>query len=269
MTAIDTKTMNQSPVDAGPMKMLADRYAAELTAQYRTLNLFAQHAGEIGRAHEVFLRAVLQRFLPGRLKCATGFVANATRVSKQQDIIVFNTIALPILFEVGDCVVVDASSVSAVVEVKTSLDSVGRLDAALLHLSSSPTHGFFGLYAWEGLALETVLDHLWGKYRAAANLAVSVIPSAVYVREKYLLFPNWDGRRDTPPLRVLRMDDGHSEGEALLTFVSRMWISGLQNRVEWPWWVSEWYARQSEICDFVDWPSDLKDRALREQANPK
>ena len=112
------------------MKQLADRYAEELTAQFRTLNLFAQHAGEIGRAHEVFLRSVLQRFLPGRLKCGTGFVADSRGVSKQQDIIVFDPMALPTLFEVGDCVVVDASSVSAIIEVKTCVDSVAAFDDA-------------------------------------------------------------------------------------------------------------------------------------------
>jgi hypothetical protein len=31
------------------MQQLADRYAAELEAQFRTLNLFVQHAGEVGR----------------------------------------------------------------------------------------------------------------------------------------------------------------------------------------------------------------------------
>src|SRR5256885_1232442 len=110
--------MTGRPPGASPMKELADRYAAELTAQFQTLNLFAQHAGEIGRAHEVFLRTILQRFLPGALRCGTGFVANATDVSRQQDIIIYDPNALPLLFEVGDCLVVDAEAVAGTVEVK-------------------------------------------------------------------------------------------------------------------------------------------------------
>lgn len=66
------------------------------------------------------------------------------------------------------------------------------------------------------------LTYIWAKYRCAASLAANVIPNAVYVRGKYLRFPNW------------------------------------------PWWVSEWYERRGEICDFVDWPSDPNAQALRE-----
>ena len=48
-----------------PMLLLADRYSEELTAQFRTLNFFAEHAGEIGRAHETYLRDMIGRFFTG------------------------------------------------------------------------------------------------------------------------------------------------------------------------------------------------------------
>jgi hypothetical protein len=228
-------------LDRFSMKHLADRYAAELTAQFQTLNLFAQRAGEIGRTHEVFLRTVLERFLPRSLRCGTGSVASADGVSRQQDVIVFDPGVLPLLFEVGDCLVVDASAVAGTIEVKTCLDSTSTFHEALRQVVDTRVPaGFSALYAWDGLTLDTLLEHLWGQYRAARDLATTIVPSVIYVRVRYLLFPNYDGRRRTPPLQVLRVDGRtRTEGEALLTFVSQMWISGLQHKARWPWWVSE------------------------------
>ncbi|MBK8218917.1 MAG: hypothetical protein IPK71_34745 [Myxococcales bacterium] len=258
--------MSEQDFDRFPMKQLAERYAVELTAQFQTLNLFAQNAGEIGRAHEVFLRAVLERFLPKRLRCGTGFVASADGVSRQQDIIVFDPGSLPLLFEVGDCLVVDASAVAGTIEVKTRLDSMAVFGEAIRQvLEGRVDAGFSALFVWDGLTLDTLLEYLWEQYRAARDLAVTVVPDVIYVRGRYLIFPNYDGRRRTPPLRVLRVGGGsHTEGEALLTFVSRMWISGLQSKAQWPWWISEWHDRSSKICEFVDWPEDLQVQADRE-----
>src|SRR6267142_1956860 len=107
--------MADPPRNLDSLQKLADRYADELSAQFRTLNLFVQHAGEIGRAHEVFLRGILTRFLPGKLRCGTGFIASPTAVSRQQDIIIYDPFALPLLLEIGDCVVVDAEAVAATI----------------------------------------------------------------------------------------------------------------------------------------------------------
>jgi len=71
------------------MERVADHYAGELDAQFRTLNHFAAHAGEIGRAHETFLRGVLLRFLPEDLRLGTGFVASPEWTSRQQDILIY------------------------------------------------------------------------------------------------------------------------------------------------------------------------------------
>jgi hypothetical protein len=57
------------------MEKVAEHYAGELNAQFRTLNHFVAHAGEIGRAHETFLREILSRFLPKDIKIGSGFVA--------------------------------------------------------------------------------------------------------------------------------------------------------------------------------------------------
>jgi hypothetical protein len=238
-----------SPKNLESVRLLADKYTDELTAQFRTLNLFVGHAGEVGRAHEVFLRGVIQRFLPGKLRCGSGFVASADHVTRQQDIIVFDAHVLPLLLEVGDCLVVDAEAVAATIEVKTRIDSVKSFAEAFsklvdLKLPNAP-HPFVGLHAWEGLSLELALDCYWEFIRKGLSPSLGRLPDAVYVRGRYLIVPNWDGRLETPPLLVFDTTaPAWSEGAALLSFIERMWIGGLQNHPRWPWWK----ARGGTLC---------------------
>ena len=79
------------------MLELADRYAEELSAQFRTLSFFVNHAGEVGRTHETYLRDVIARFLPANCDVGTGFVASPNWISFQQDIIIYNQLDFPLL----------------------------------------------------------------------------------------------------------------------------------------------------------------------------
>jgi hypothetical protein len=241
---------------------LAQRYADELSAQFRTLNLFVQHAGEIGRAHETFLRGVLERFLPSKLRCGTGFVASKDGVTTQQDIIIFDHVELPVLLEVGDCLVVDRDAAVGTVEVKTSLDSRGRFTEALQKLGEQRrdrlVQGFVGLYAWDGISAADALGCMWDQYRSFGPLDVAHLPDAVYVRGKYLIMPKYDGRLDFAPLLIMQLKDGDLEGAALLSFVTRMWATGIQSSARWPWWTLAWRNREAEFFNAVPWPEDLK-----------
>ncbi|XXX73305.1 DUF6602 domain-containing protein [Sorangium sp. So ce134] len=248
---------------------LADRYADELTAQFRTLNFFVQHAGEVGRAHEVFLRGVLQRFLPGKLRCGTGFIASAERVSRQQDIIIYNTSTLPVLLEIGDCLVVDEEAIAGTIEVKTSLakraDLTEAFDKIMALRESLRGGGFVALYAWEGMSLDAILEQIWNRYRTLSKLDTACIPDVIYVRGQYLLAPNYDGHLDTPPILVLRLGTGHhSEGAGLLSLVERLWISGIQHQANWPWWVSKWRRSVADRYEKMPWPEDLRARVDHE-----
>jgi hypothetical protein len=120
------------------MERIAGHYAGELDAQFRTLNHFANHAGEIGRAHETFLRGVLSRFLPDDLRLGTGFVVSPTWTSRQQDILIYKR-DFTRLFEVGDCVVIDHEAFVGTVEVKTDLGSSDSLAEAVELISDLNT----------------------------------------------------------------------------------------------------------------------------------
>lgn len=246
------------------MQRLAARYADELEAQFRTLSFFVEHAGEVGRTHEVFLRQIIKRFLPGRLRCGTGFIATPENVTRQQDIIIYDPHSLPLLMEIGDCLVVDAPAVAGTIEVKTVLGSQNAFSAELEKVAdpgSRSMHSWFvGLYAWEALSLDLALECYWARFREASKIDnPPPLPDVVYVRGKYLIAPNYDGHIETGPLLLMRLGPGHcDEGAGLLTLVERMWLSGLQHHAEWPWWVRAWHREINKKLEQVPWPEDLR-----------
>lgn len=263
--------MRTPPKNLGSVEQLADRYSDELSAQFRTLNLFVQHAGEVGRAHEVFLRGVLSRFLPRKLQCGSGFIASPEHVTRQQDIIIYDALSLPILLEIGDCIVCEADAVAGTIEVKTAIDSAPSLRSSLDKLGDLkrilPGSSFIGLYAWEGLSLDAALECFWERYRGYRDLGESDVPDVLYVRGRYLITPNYDGRRDSAPLLLLRLGPGHhAEGAGLLSLIERMWAHGLQSHARRPWWVEAWGNRAPNGYEHVPWPDDLRMQAAAEVA---
>lgn len=243
-----------------PMLELAGQYADELTAQFRTLNYFVTHSGEIVRVHEIYLRGVIARFLPAKIGVGMGFVTSRDWVSTQQDIILYNQQDYPVLFQVGDCVVVDHNAVAALIEVKTNLESSKEFFETLEKLAftyEQVHHSYFvGLYQWEGLTLGTTLDTIWSYIRRDVIQNLHKLPSAIYARSKYLLLRNEDGHRESPPFHVLEINEGN-EGQALLSLISGLWLGGLQRYVTWPWWLENWWRNIPSVTRLEPWPEDL------------
>ncbi len=252
---------------------LSEKYADELSAQFRTLNFFVTHAGEIGRAHETYLRGILSRFMPAKCNVGSGFIASNDWVSFQQDVILYNQQDYPTLFEVGECVVVDKDSVAAILEVKTHLNSKAEFLQAYKKASNlykTLRHSrFVGIFTWEGLNLDTALSAIWEYVRENPLDHFSHLPSAVYVRGKYLLTLNLDGKRESPPFRLLEIDNESetnktapncvTEGQALLALIVEIWMGGLQSFANWPWWLDDWWRKLPEIEQLINWPEDLQE----------
>lgn len=246
------------------MLQLADRYAEELSAQFRTLNYFVEHAGEIGRAHESYLRAIIKRFLPGSSEIGTGFIVSDKWASSQQDIIIYDKLDYPQLFQVGDCVVVDFNAVSATLEVKTKLDNKDDFLTTYRKLAEFYKQiggsRFVGLYVWDGLSVETALSVIWGYIRENPLENLHNLPNLIYIRSRYLILTNQDGRRETPPFRVFEISQtGISEGQALLTMMVEIWSAGYGNLPDWPWWLSAWWRKLPDLQKLIPWPADLQE----------
>jgi hypothetical protein len=252
------------------MESIAEHFASELNAQFRTLNHFVGHAGEIGRAHETFLRGVLARFLPGHIQISSGFVASPKWTSRQQDILIHRR-DFTTLLEVGDCTVIDHEAFVGTIEVKTDLASAGAFRDAVesqAEFRHSMRHsGLHGIYAWDGVSFDTTLNALWDFVRVNPTKHCHSMPDLVYVRGKYLLMANHEGCRESSPYHVWHVGQGGiTEGQALLGVVASVWRFGLQE--VFPWWLLSWHARLGMVAHMLEdvtWPGDLRDRIV---ANP-
>ena len=88
--------------------------------------LFAEHSPSIGYVGEQLLRQALKRVLPTDFGVCQGFVLNANTsdediLSKQCDIIIYRKGNRAVMYSVGELKVINACSVVAVIEVKSSI----------------------------------------------------------------------------------------------------------------------------------------------------
>jgi hypothetical protein len=246
------------------MAKLAQSYVGEMQAKFRTLNLFVQHAGEIGRAHEHFLREAIKRFLPFGHRIASGFIVSPGWTSPQQDIVIFDASSSAPLFEIGDCAVVYSNSVKGCIEVKTTLvikkkenddDAIRKL----MHLYRNLGGISRSLYAWEGPPLETTLEHIWTIIRGDLNMA-HALPDDLYVHGRYLIKANHDGKLLSHPFKVLDIEKAEQsdmlDGVALLV-ISNSWNNSVTSDV---WNYRTVYDVFEDKFQPIHWPDDIASR---------
>jgi hypothetical protein len=246
------------------MAKLAQSYVGEMQAKFRTLNLFVQHAGEIGKAHEHFLREIIRRFLPLGHKIASGFIVSPGWTSPQQDIIIFDGSSSAPLIEIGDCAVIYTRSVKGCIEVKTELrlnkkkdkdDAIRRLILMRRNIGCI-SHS---LYAWEGPPLATILEHVWTIVREDLTAAHD-LPDDLYVHGKYLIRANRDGQLLSPPFKVLVIEETKQEdvldGIALLV-LSNSWRNSVSSDI---WDHHTVYGVFEDRFQPIPWPEDIASR---------
>jgi len=255
-------TNREKKKGASAIEGTAKNYANELDAQFRTLNNFVGHGGEIGRAHEYFLRGVLARFLPNNLRFGSGFIASPNWTSRQQDILIYHP-DFTTFFKVGDCVIVDYEALVGTVEVKTNINSSKKLLKAFEAISEVEgryrNRGFRALYAWDGIKLDTALKALWQFIREGPTNRCLKLPHLVYIRGKFLLIANKKIDENSSPFSLWRIGQGGlTEGQALLGLVSSVWRFGLPK--SHPWWLLSWHDYHGHLPtkgEKIQWPQDL------------
>lgn len=108
-----------------------------------------------GEWKESVLRTMIKRHMPSSYKIGRGFVITEENVSKQIDILIYDS-SKPILYQDGDLLFVSPDSAKVIIEVKTSLN-YHTFESALESLCSNanrirvPNTGtkYFGLFAYE------------------------------------------------------------------------------------------------------------------------
>ncbi len=107
-----------------------ERYRQQAVFFIKKLNeariLFANHKPSIGYVGEELLRIALRKLLPKEYSVCQGFVLNnknkqEDNISRQCDIIVFRKEKQSIAYSIGELKVINAHSVVAVIEVKSSV----------------------------------------------------------------------------------------------------------------------------------------------------
>lgn len=253
---------------------VADRYAKELDVQFGTLGSFAKNPGEIGRAHESYLAAVIRRLLPGMFRVGSGFVATSGRVSSQQDVLIFNSLNVPLLYSVGDCVVVDENSLAGSIEVKTTLN-VREFKKALSSLKSVKPKWtlapFTGVFGWDGIGVGALANQLWKSVRDAGGPIGCFLPDVIYVRAHCLLLRFNRGHVSSAPYKHFKIGSPLTDGQALLLLICRLWEVGLSDQgCVMPEWLKEGYDSLLMHGEAVNWPPDLHQplRIESEGSNP-
>lgn len=265
--------MNKKRVNTkGSMAMenVAEHYANELDAKYRTLNHFITHAGEIGRAHETFLRGILTKFLPQNIKVSTGFIASPKWTSRQQDIVLYNS-KYSTLFEVGDCTVIDHQSFIGAIEVKTKIGSSKKfietieIQSQLRENIRQPA--FYAIYSWDSISLNLLQDALWEYIRRMPLKNNNLIPDVIYGRGKYFLKINRERDQLSPPYNVWHINkNGINDGQALLGLIASVWEFGFNAVL--PWWLLSWHNSLGIVAgkfEEIHWPKDLLDSFSKKQ----
>jgi hypothetical protein len=96
----------------------------ELLNKLKQIKVFIKkHSSTIGLLTEEILRTFLKNYLPKRVTVEQGFVRSKTgRLSKQCDIIIYDSHNYAPFYRINDVVVVPVDSVIAIIEVKTTLN---------------------------------------------------------------------------------------------------------------------------------------------------
>lgn len=131
---------------------------AELESIKDRVRSLVRHWPTDGAFKEDILKLVLRRHLPESLMIARGFVVTQNDASTEIDILIVDREKATV-FKADDLVIVTPDAVKAVIEVKTSLPSKGKINKAikklaaikrLLSTSRTGRKAWTGLFIYEG-----------------------------------------------------------------------------------------------------------------------
>ena len=105
-------------------RIALDGYEEELLSSLHTPRSVIGHPGEKGTEIETQVRSALERVLPPKVGVSHGFVIDSDgSVSKQMDVILYNKMGTPKIYDAENSPIFPVESTYACGEVKTTLDS--------------------------------------------------------------------------------------------------------------------------------------------------
>lgn len=106
------------------VEKIFDGLSAKLQSEFDFLSSQITHRPSKGSAREYVLKELLRQHLPKKLAIGSGIViATDGTISKQMDIVVYDSMNTPIMYTAGDMQIFPVECVYAVIEVKSNLNS--------------------------------------------------------------------------------------------------------------------------------------------------
>lgn len=106
---------------------MAESFNEEFQYQINQLARFTKHGPSIGRYVEILMLKLLRKYFPRKYDFSSGFYFSDIKgqkvVSSQLDIICFDRMNYPVLFDDNEYVIVPPCSVKAVIEMKSTMTS--------------------------------------------------------------------------------------------------------------------------------------------------
>lgn len=118
---------------------LQESMKEEFNSRIHQLKRITAHGPSLGRFTELIILHILSKYFPLSIGFSSGFIKGnslTTPSSSQIDIICFDRLSYPILFDAGELKVIPAKGVKGIIEVKSTLNK-SAIDS-LLRLSQLP-----------------------------------------------------------------------------------------------------------------------------------
>lgn len=119
-----------------------EQYFEQINDEFNLLNkrlkLLIKHPTALGNETESILRDFLKTYIPKHYSIGHGFIFKKNNeISKQCDIIIYDSSFFPPIFKRGDFVIVSPEAVMTVIEVKTEIGKGETLESALDNIKSA------------------------------------------------------------------------------------------------------------------------------------
>jgi len=135
MTNWPTKKLGESKLkmkDVNPLQKIFQGLNQKLKADFELLSSQLSHSLSTGEVREFVLKELLRQYLPAKLGVEKGIIISSVEnelPSKQIDIIIYDKLNTPVLYNAENLRIFPIEGVYAVIEVKSNLDSTALKDA--------------------------------------------------------------------------------------------------------------------------------------------
>ena len=203
-----------------------DLLANEFASQSAQIKQFVKsHGPSIGAAHEIMLRSFLKKYLPKWVSVGHGFIlARTGLLSRECDIIIYNSNYYSPLYQIEDFVVLAPESVICVIEVKTVLNRRMLHDslANLVTVKRIRPDVETSLIVFRPPSLQAICTHLESFDFTA--LPKELIPDQIFGLTKYALH-RMDFRSDLDKTRGVGFmsQEGKTSGSIFELFYHRLY----------------------------------------------